>query len=90
MVINIQNITCLLGKMLVLPSIQRRYENSNGFQIAIVNKMRRGLGIQDVSKRHQLEDIPAKCGRCFKYVEAIIGCDDYKKARKELNNKLKS
>ena len=59
--------------MLVLPSIERRYENSNGFQIAIVNKMRRVLGIQEVSRRPQLEDIPAKCGRCFKCVKAIVG-----------------
>ena len=74
--------------MLVLPSIQRRYENSNELQIAIVNKFRRVLGIQDVSRRPQSEVIPAKCGRCFKCVEAIAWCDDYKKARKKLSNKM--
>ena len=52
--------------------------------------MRRVLGIQEVSRRPQLEDIQAKCGRCFKCVEAIVWCDDYKKARKKLNTKLKS
>ena len=46
--------------------------------------MRCVLGIQEE------EDIPAKCGRCFKCVRAIVGCDDYKKARKKLKNKLKS
>ena len=76
--------------MLVLPSIPRRYENSNEFHVAIVNKFRRVLGIQDVPRRPQLQVIPAKCDRCFKCVEAIVGCDDYKKARKKLNNKLKS
>ena len=76
--------TYLLGKMLVLPSLQRRYENSNEFQIAIVNEMRRVLGIQKVSRRPKFDDIPTKCGRCFKCVEAVVGCDDYKKAGEKL------
>ena len=76
--------------MLVLPSIQRRYEKSNGFQIAIVNKMRLVFGIQEVSRRPHSEDIPDICGRCFKCFEAVVGFDDSKKAREKLNNGLKS
>ena len=82
--------TYLLGKMHVLPSVQQGYEKSNGFQIAIVNKTRRVLAIQEVSRRPRLEDIPAKCGRCFKFVKVIAGSNDYKKGREKLNNKLKS
>ena len=48
--------------MHVLPSVQQGYEKSNVFQIAIVNKMRRVLAIQEVSRRPRLEDIPAKSG----------------------------
>ena len=51
--------------------------------------MRRVLGIQEVPRRPKEEDIPAKCGQCFKCVKAVAGCDVYKKARKK-NNKLKS
>ena len=52
--------------------------------------MRRVLGIEEVYRSPQLEDIPAKCGQYFKCVEAIVGSNDYKKAREKLNNKLKS
>ena len=55
-----------------------------------MNKMKRVLGIQEVSRRPCLNHIPLKCGRYFKYVKAIVGCDDYKKNRRNLNNKLKS
>lgn len=75
--------------MHVLPSVQQGYEKSNVFQIVIVNKMRRVLAIQEVSRRPRLEDIPAKCGRCFKFVKAIAGYNDYKKGREKLNNKSK-
>ena len=79
----------MIGKILILPSIERQYRNSSGFQIAIGNKMRRVLDIQEVPRRPKEEDIPAKCGQCFKCVKAVAGCDVYKKARKK-NNKLKS
>ena len=79
-----------LGKSLVLPSIQRRYENPNGLQINILNKMRRALNIQQVNRRPQLENAREKIGRCFKCVEEIVGTVDYKNMREKLNNKLKS
>ena len=41
--------------------------------------MRRVLGIQEVPRRPKEEDIPAKCGQCFKCVKAVVGCDVYKK-----------
>ena len=40
--------TYAIGRGLVLPAIQRRYANSNGLQIAVVNKMHRVLGIKPV------------------------------------------
>ena len=80
----------MIGKILILPSIQRQYRNSSGFQIAFGNKMRRVLGIQEVPRRPKEEDIPAKCGQCFKFVKAVVGCDVYKKTRKKTINKLKS
>ena len=82
--------TYLLGKMLVLPSIQPRYRNSNGFQFAIVNKLLLILGNREVSRRPLLDDAPAKCGRCLKCVKAIVGCNDYKKARKFKGRKYKN
>ena len=63
--------TYAIGKGLVLPAIQRRYSNSNGLQIAVVNKMRRVLGIKEAM--HHAADIPTKSGRCFKCIEAIMG-----------------
>ena len=47
--------------------------------------MRRVLGIQEIPRRPKEEDIPAKCGQCFKCVKAVVGCDVYKKARKKNN-----
>ena len=40
-----------LGKSLVLPNIERRYRNSNGLQIKIINKRKRILGIELVNNR---------------------------------------
>ena len=39
--------TYAIGKGLALPAIQRRYANSNGLQIAVVNKMHGVLGIKE-------------------------------------------
>ena len=52
--------------------------------------MRRVLGIEDVFRSPQLEDISAKCGQYFKCVEAIVGTNDYKKGREKLNYKLET
>ena len=43
--------TYSIGKALVLPAVTRRYENSNGLQIKIINNMRRFLGIKKVLGR---------------------------------------
>ena len=80
--------TYAIGKGLVLPAIQRRYANSNGLQIAVVNKMRRVLGIKEAM--HHAVDIPTKSGRCFKCIEAIMGSPNYIRERNRLNNKLKA
>ena len=79
-----------LGKALVLPSIQRRFENPNGLQIKILNKMRRVLNIQEVNHRPQIENQRTKSGRCFKCVNEIVGTAYYKSKSEKLNNKLKS
>ena len=76
-----------LGKSLVVPNIERRYCDSNGLQIKILNKMRRILGIEIVNYRTPTGNIKGKSGRCYKCVEAIVGNADYKKKREKLNNK---
>ena len=78
-----------LGKALVLPCVQRRFENPNGLQIRILNKMRRGLNIQEVNHRAQIENQRTKSERCFKFVDEIFGTADYKNKCENLNNKLK-
>ena len=80
--------TYAIGKGLVLPAIQRRYAYSNGLQIAVVNKMRRVLGIKEAM--HHAVDIPTKSGRCFKCIKAIMGSPNYICERNRLNNKLKT
>ena len=79
-----------LGKALVLPSIQRRFENPNDLQIKILNKMRRVLNIQEVNHRPQIENQRTKSGRCFKCVNEIVGTAYCKSKSEKLNNKLKS
>ena len=80
--------TYAIGKGLVLPAIQRRYANSNGSQIVVVNKMRRVLSIKKAI--HHAVDIPTKSGRCFKCIEAIMDSPNYIRERNRLNNKLKT
>ena len=63
--------TYAIGKGLVLPAIQQRYANSNGLQIAVVNKMHQVLVIEEAM--HHAVDIPTKSGRCFKCIKAIMG-----------------
>ena len=80
--------TYAIGKGLILPAIQQRYANSNGLQIAVVNKMCRVLGIKEAM--HHAVDIPTKSGRCFKCIEAIMGSPNYVRERNRSNNKLKT
>ena len=79
-----------LGKQLVLPGIRRRYSQSNGLKITVINKIKRALGINKVSARPQPENFNGTSGRCFKCVEAIVGKTSYKAEREKLNNKLKT
>lgn len=59
-----------LGKSLVLPNIQRHYENNNGLRIETIQKMRRVLGISEVHSRHLAV---ANMGICHICVENIVG-----------------
>ena len=80
--------TFAIRKGLVLPAIQRRYANSNGLQIAVVNTMHRVLGIKEAM--HHAVDIPTKSDRCFKCIEAIMGSPNYIRERNRLKNNLKT
>ena len=79
-----------LGEELVLPTIRRRYSQSNGLKITVINKIRRVLEINEVLARPQLENFNPTSGRCFKCVEAIVGKKSYEVERDKLNNNLKT
>ena len=79
--------TYTLGKLLVLPRMQRRYQDSSNFSTGLVNKMRQVLGIQ-IDKPGNL--LAARTGHCYVCVENITSADDYKIQREKLNNKLKA
>ena len=70
--------------------MRRRCSQSNGLKITVINKIRRVLGINEVSARHQPENFNPTSGRCFKCVEAIVGKQYYKTEREKLKNKLKT
>ena len=57
-----------LGKELVLPAIRRRYSQSYGLKLIVIDKIRRALGINEVSTRPQPENFNLTSGRCFKCV----------------------
>ena len=78
-------LTYNLGKAL----IKRRYRNSSGVQIRFINKMRRVLGVKEVSRKPDVENAQTKSGWCFKCVEGIVGTSRYKIERQKMNNKLK-
>ena len=82
--------TYVLGKALVLPRIQNRYQNNNGIQLPILQKIRRVLGIKETNRRPQIE-IPATlfC-RCHVCVQEIVGTSQYKKMQQKMSNKIKS
>ena len=79
--------TYQLGKLLVLPNIQRRFENSRVFKIDLIQKMRRVLGIAELNKAPS--KATATVGRCKVCVHNIVGSPEYKEKRQKLNNKLK-
>ena len=80
--------TYSIGKTLVLPEVTRRYENSNGLQIKIINNMRRLLGIKKVLGRPEPDNFIVNTGRCFKCAESTVGTAHYKK--KKMKNKLRT
>ena len=55
-------LTYQLGKSLVLPNIHRRYDNPNGLQISIINRIRRVLNIKEVNHLPQIENAIINCG----------------------------
>ena len=59
-------------------------------KIAVINKIKRVLGINKASTRPQPENLNPTAGRCFKCVEAIVGMKSYKAEREKLNNNLKT
>ena len=69
--------TYSIGKTLVLPEVTRRYENSNGLQIKIINNMRRLLGIKKVLGRPEPDNFIVNTGSCFKCAESTVGTAHY-------------
>ena len=83
--------TYQLGKVLVLPK-RLRLENSNGLQIAVLQKIRRVLGLSEMNRRplSDPETAVTPIGRCHKCVESIVGTKTYKTDREKMKNKLKT
>ena len=81
--------TYALGKLLVLPQIERRYANPNGTQIDLIQRIRRVLGISEVN-RCVTTSTPAKTGRCYASVEDLVGTNLYKERREKLNTRVKT
>ena len=77
--IKISNIefTYSIEKVLLLPTVRRRYENSNGFQMKIINKTRRFLSIEEVLGRAEPDNFIANTARFFKCVEPIFRTAHY-------------
>ena len=77
--IKISNIefTYSTEKVLLLPTVRRRYENYNGFQMKIINKTRRFLSIEEVLGRAEPDNFIANTARFFKCVEPIFRTAHY-------------
>ena len=71
--------TYVLGKALVLPSIQNRYQNNNRIQLPILQKIRRVFGIKETNRRTQIETPATLFGRCHVCVQEIVCTSQYKK-----------
>ena len=80
--------TFCLGKQLVLPAIQHRFENSNGMQSSAMQKIERVLCIQNIHR--PVGNVDESVGRCGICVSEIVGTDNYKQKRGKLNNKVKT
>ena len=80
-----------LGKALVLPHIQRRYEDlAENLPALIVQKMCTVLNIQNIPRAIPKPDQAASGGRCYMCLEAISSKRGYKTKKSKLNNHLKT
>ena len=82
--------TYQLGKALVLPAVQKRYENSNGLSTKLLDKMKGVLGLNLNIKRVVVQNTnpsaPKMCSECLRDISG----PGYKEAKKKLNTKLKT
>ena len=76
----------------MLPKIRQMLENSNGLQIAVLQKVRRVLGLPEVNSRPlpDSETAVTPIGCRLKRVESIVGTKTYKTDPEKINNKLKT
>ena len=62
--------TYQLGKALVLPAVQKRYENSNGLSTKLLDKMKGVLGLNLNIKRVVVQNTnpsaPKMCSECLR------------------------
>ena len=80
--------TFRLGKQLVLPAIQHRFENSNGIRSSVMQEIERVLFTQNIHR--PVGRVDESVGRCGISVSEIVGTDNYKQKRGKLNNKIKT
>ena len=71
-----------LGKLLVLPQTERRYANPIRIQIDLMQRIRRVLGIPEVSLC-VVTSTAAKTGWCYACVEDLDGTNVYKDRREK-------
>ena len=83
--------TYQLGKALVLPAVQKRYENSNGLSTKLLDKMKGVLGLNLNVKRVVAQNTNPSSARkrCSECLRDTSG-PGYKEAKKKLNTKLKT
>ena len=78
--------TYQLARALCLPSVQRRYDSSNGIRVNQMMKIKRVLSI---NKEVRPIENKEQTGQCYVFVENILGTLSYISKRNKLNNKLK-
>ena len=80
--------TYMLGKMLVLPYIERRYASSNGLPLQLVNKMQRVLKVVESRCIEKALD-NSKEGQSHVCKGKIVGKPEYIALLDKLNHRLK-
>ena len=78
--------TYQLARGLCLPSVQHRYDSSNGIRVNQTMKIKRVLSI---NKEVRPIENKEQTGQCYVFVENILGTPSYISKRNKLNNKLK-